>query len=194
MRHWIMAVLMLAGACGCISMPEYMPVRTYVVEPEVAVTAATPTDKALAVRPLDAARPYRQAIVYRDAGQVLGYFDSAQWSELPEQVVTRTLLDALARTGRFRDVGYHTDLRAPDYILTGELRRFDLIKTSEPWTAYVEVRLELRGVLSPEVLWAQTLTATEPLGANDVAALPPAISKAVSNVIGKAVEEIAGAV
>jgi len=194
MRYWMLTLGMAAAVCGCISTPEYVPVRTYVVEPDVAVTQATPIDKSLAVRPLDAARPYRQTVVFRDQGQVLGYFDNAQWAELPEQVVTRTLLDSLSRTARFRDVGYHTDLRAPDYILTGELRRFDLIKTNEPWTAYVEVRLELRAVLSPDILWAQTLTATEPLGANDVSALPPAMSKAVSAIITKAVEGIVGAV
>lgn len=178
--------------CGCLTAPKLSPIHTYVVEPKPAVATAEPTGKTLGVRQLEASRPYREQIVYRDKGMTLGYFPNAEWAELPAQVVTRALKDALIQSGRFTDVGDAGDLVSPDYILTGQLREFDLVRSTEPWTANVEIRLELRGAMLPEIVWAQTLSAKENLKKDDVSALPAAMSKAVSGVIEEAVAGISG--
>jgi ABC-type uncharacterized transport system auxiliary subunit len=186
LRYLMVPILM----CGCLTAPKLSPVQIYLVEPKPQVAAAEPAGKTLGVRQIEAARPYREQIAYRDKGMVLGYYPNAEWAELPAQIVTRALIDALTQSHRFSDVGYAGDLVSPDFILTGELRQFDLVRSTEPWTAAVEVRLELRGAMSPEIVWGQTLSATENLAKNEVSALPEAMSKAVSRVIEQAVAGI----
>ena len=186
-RGMIVAALVVAG---CVSR-TYTPETLYVLAPEVRVSRAQPTDRTLGMRPLQAARPYKQAIVFRAPGHVLGQYDSSLWAELPSDAVTRALADAIRETGRFRDVGNAADMNAPDLILTGELRKLEEVRTTEPWTAECEIRIELREARGPEAVWAATLRATEPLAKNDVSALPAAMSRAVATVLNQAASRIA---
>jgi ABC-type uncharacterized transport system auxiliary subunit len=130
-------------------------------------------------------------IVYRDADSELGQYENVEWAELPRDAVVRALLDAVIATGRFADAGLATNMTQPNLILTGQLRKFDLDRTSKPWKAICEVRLELRETFGTALLYGETLTATQPLAENEIAALPPAMSAAVSQVIRKAATEIA---
>jgi len=176
-------------AAGCAT-ARYTPVTRYALEPEVRVSEAGALPTALGVRTMEAARPYKQRVVYRDSGFVVGSYDTIEWAELPADVVTRTLIDAIAATHRFKDVGNAGNLPSPDLILTGTLRRFDEVHTTDPWAAECEVRLELRDIQQPEALWAATLTATEPLDRNQTSALPAAMSRAVAKIVKQAVEAI----
>ena len=186
-RGMIVAVLVVAG---CVT-HTYAPPDVYVLAPEIGVSTTQPTDRTLGMRPLQAARPYKQAIVFRAPGHILGQYDSALWAELPSDALTRALADAIRGTGRFRDVGNAADMNAPDLILTGELRKLDEVRTTDPWTAECEVRLELREARGPEVVWAATLSATEPLAKNEVSALAAAMSRAVATVLNQAASRIA---
>lgn len=188
MRYGVFAIALIGLACAT---PGYTPITRYFIDANVDVAKAQPSDKTLGVRALDAERPYKQKIVYRDAGFVLGNHEMIEWAELPRDVVTRALIDALVATGRFKDVGDAVNLAAPDLILTGELRKFDEVRTTDPWTAQCEVRLELREAQGPQALWAGTLSARVPLERNETAALAPAMSRAVAEIVKKAAEQIA---
>ena len=82
-------------------------------------------------------------------------------------------------------------MSTPDLILTGELRKLDEVRTTEPWTAECEIRLELREAQGPEAVWAATLSAREPLAKNGVSALAAAMSRAVARVLNQAASRIA---
>jgi ABC-type uncharacterized transport system auxiliary subunit len=185
---WIAGVCLLAGCATT----QYTPTTRYRLDPVVDIKAGTPGEGSLGIRALIAARPYKQAIVSQDAGYVLSYSSHEEWSELPSATITRTLTDALAATKRFKDVGDAVNLAAPDYILTGELRKFDLDRAESAWSAVCEVRLELRKGMTREPVWAETLTASEPLPKNEVTALPAAMSRAVGKVVTQAATAIAG--
>lgn len=195
MRYGASAILVLLLS-GCLTGAKYEPTTRYVLQPEVAGTAntgassATTSGKSLGIRRLEAARPYRQAIAYLDAGYVLGNYETAEWAELPSDTVTRALTDALAATGRFSDVGNAADMKVPDLILTGQVRRFEEVRTAEPWTAVCEVRLELRDGQNPVAVWSGTLSSSEPLERNDCSGLAAAMSKAVSKVVAEGVRAI----
>jgi len=190
MRHGMIAAVLVAA--GCVTSPTYTSPALYVLAPEVRVDALEPTEHTLGIRPLQAARPYKEAIVYRAPGHVLGQYESALWAELPSDVVTRALADALRATGLFRDVGNAADMNSPDLVLTGELRRLDEVQTTDPWTAHCELRLELREARGPGAVWADTLEAAEPLATNDVSALAEAMNRAVGRVLNEATGAIAG--
>ena len=187
MRFTMLAAALIALGCATSNQSA----TRYVLDVRPDAPKAQPLDKSLGIRPLEAARPYKERIVYRDENYTLGAYETVEWAELPRDMLTRALTDALVATGRYRDVGNASDMTLPDYILTGELRRFDEVRTTDQWTAECEVRLELRQAQGPEAVWAATLTAKEPLAEDDVSALPAAMSKAVAAIIKQAVEQIA---
>jgi ABC-type uncharacterized transport system auxiliary subunit len=84
-------------------------------------------------------------------------------------------------------------LSVPDYVLGGELRRFDLDQTGETWQAVCEVRIEVRAYRENRLLWAGTLRESQPLAENSIAALSPAMSSALARVVEQAVSGIAAA-
>lgn len=191
MRHLIVALMLvtLVGA-GCLT-HSYQPMLRYTIDPVIEVSKAEPTARTLGIRTIEADRPYTQKIRFRDPGHVLGQYSLREWAQSPRDVVTRAISDAIVATGRFKDVGDAAYLAQPDLILTGELRKFDEVRTTEPWTAECEVRLELRQSLGPNALWAATLSAQEPLKKKDLSSLAAAMSKAVARIAVEAAEEIA---
>lgn len=189
-------LLIVAGisvAPGCFTGAPYQPTVRYTLETRCDVARAEPSGRSLGVRAVETALPYKQKIVFRDAGLVLGQYEHAEWSELPRDFVTRALMDAIIATGRFADVGDASDMAMPDLILTGYLRKFDEVRTAEPWAAECEVRLRLerREPKPAKALWEDTLSARVPLEHNHVSALADAMSKAVAKIVREAAEAIA---
>jgi ABC-type uncharacterized transport system auxiliary subunit len=185
-----MLLAAIIAATGCAT-PKFTPPTKYVLEPQVKVEAVPTTQKTLGIRSLQAARPYKQKVVYRDVGFVLGEYACIEWAEMPADTLTRVLTDALVSTHRFKDVGEASDLSVPDLVLTGEVRRFYVDRTTESWTAVCEARVEIRDSASPDAVWAETLRETEPLERNEPSALPAAMTRVVEKIIGKAASEIA---
>ena len=188
-RIFACSIIVLAAGCAAT---RYTPVLQYSLTPVVQVRPAEKTDRELAVRPLDAARPYRANIVVFHKPNVIESVDGKSWAEWPRDVVTRALYDAVTASGRFKDVGMAADLQLPDLMLTGEVRAFDLIAHEEPWIAVCEARLEVREVGTGKLRWAKTIRKQAPLAANDEAQLPYAMGEAVSQVVNEAAGEIAG--
>jgi ABC-type uncharacterized transport system auxiliary subunit len=186
------SIVALLIAAGCAT-PTYDPVTSFAVEPKIDVPQAAPTIDILGVRPLEYGRPYRQPIAYRDKGFVLGAYEKFEWAELPRDIVTRALIDAISASRKYQDVGLAALMARPNLLLTGQLRKFDLDRTADPWKANVEVSLSLRPALEPNVVWSGVLTATAPLATNDVAELPEAMSKAVADIATQAATAIAAA-
>lgn len=184
------ALLLVLAAAGCFTV-RYTPVVHLALDIHPAVAAAAPTGKSLGIRPLIPGLPYKQNVVYRESGHVLSYGENVNWAEAPREVVTRAVADALVATGRFADVGDAADLRSPDLVLTGQIRKFDEVHTAEPWAAECEVRLELRAGLERRAVWAKTLFASEPLPRHDPAGLAEAMGKAVTRVAEQAAAAIA---
>ncbi|MBM3290162.1 MAG: hypothetical protein FJY92_08435, partial [Candidatus Hydrogenedentes bacterium] len=161
----------------------------YAIEPKPAISPVESSGKSLAVRPLEPARPYKQNVVYRQ-GPELGVYTTVEWAELPSDAATRALIDALVASHRFSDVAKAADLGIPGLILTGQLRRFDLVRDVSPWSAVCEIRLELREGGARALVWEKTLTASEPLATDGNESLPAAMNAALTRVIHEAVTEI----
>jgi len=189
MRNPILALALIALA-GCAT-PTYVPTTRYYIEPQIDVKPVNTIDKSLGIRPLEPAGPYKQNVIYRTGGFILGEHATIQWAEIPSAVVTRALTDAIVATKRFKDVGNAADLKMPDFILVGELRKFDEDRTVDPWAAKCEVRLELRPTNGTDTGWADTLAIRVPLEQNDTSALPKAMSNAITQIIKKTAETIA---
>lgn len=187
----LLTVAVVFPGAGCIT-STYKPTRFYALEPVVQVAAVETVPKVLGVRPLEPAQPYtKRQMVYRAEDRVLGFQQYDEWSELPGDTVTRTLMDALVATKRFADVGNASDVGASDLILTGQLRKFDEVRSGDPWAAECEIRLELREGLARTLVWANTLSVRKPLGKRSPAGFAAAMNDAVSEMAQEAAEQIA---
>lgn len=189
MRFKLAAMSLVLLGAGCVGLNKATPPLRYAIEPRPEIAAVESSGKSLAVRPLEPARPYKQNVVYRN-GPELGIYTLVEWAELPSDAATRALTDALNASHRFTDVAKATDLAAPDLILTGQLRRFDLVRDADPWLAVCEIRLELRAGVARELVWAGTIRASEPLATQGNESLPGAMNAALTRVIQEAVTGI----
>lgn len=188
------AGLILALA-GCLAPRTVIPTRYYTLAPQLTVETADPLKKSLGYRPLDVAQPYDRRMAYLGENYVLGYRDGEEWSVKPGEAVTQALADALAASRHFQDVGNAAEMGPPDLMLTGKVRKFHENRTQSPWTAELEVRLELRDVSGNASVWADTLHVEVPLDKVKTAnALAAAMSHAVSQVVQQAVAAMVNAV
>lgn len=183
----VSTLVLLSGCFG----GQYTPTNYYAIAPEVSVDAAASAGLSLAVQALDYVRIYKERMVYRDGEHRMGYHELDRWAELPRDAVTRSLVDALALSKRFTDVGYTHEVPRPDLILTGEIREFDEIRTTEPWIARCSIHLLLRERAGETFLWSETLTATRELETKDADGLAAAMGGALADVIAEATRKIA---
>jgi len=195
MKPLLSALFCVACFAGCLTGGEITPTVRYALEPPLTVSAGgEPIGKTIGIRPLEAARPYREAMVYLDEGNVLGQRVKEAWADRPDAVVTRAIADALAATGRFADVGDAANMARPDYQLTGEVRFFRENRTASPWVGEVEVRLELREALDVRQPWSATLRKAVPMADETGASAADALALAVSHLAADAAQAITAAV
>ncbi len=180
----VMGVLIAAGA-GCLR-PEFTPTRLYALAPEISAPAAEPSGASLGVRPLDAARPYRERMMYRDETNALEPYYGVEWAESPRDAVTAALKDVLRDTGHFGDVGDATHMLGPDYLLMGVIRRFEEDRAASPPEAVIELRLELRDGAARTGIWSDTILVRTPMERPGPEALAAAMSEAVAEAVAEA--------
>lgn len=184
MRSVAIALAVLAAGCGT---SNYTPTSYFAVDPPIAVDVAPTLDASLGLRPMSAPRTYSKGIVAREANLEVVYLPRVAWMDRPENMLTRALTDAIADTRRFQDVGNAADMFVPGYVLTGELRRFDILRHDAPWSVLCEARLELRKGQEREPVWQETLRAERPVEGSNV----PAAARAMSDALGALASEAA---
>lgn len=192
MRYGLILVGSLVLA-GCLTPREVTPVARYALSPTLEVAKSAPTDLSLGMRELKAARPYRQAMVFLDAGSHMGQRAKQEWAERPDEVLGRAILDAVAQSGRFADCGNAAEMARPDLILTGEVRRFEEDRTTSPWTAVVEVRIEIRRARDVGLVWGETLVAREPMAGEAASDAAAAMETAIARVAERVAAGVAAA-
>jgi ABC-type uncharacterized transport system auxiliary subunit len=190
MKALIVLVTVLAVGCATST---YVPTSYYAIDPQISVEQAPPIDATIGLRPLSSPRTYSKGIVAREADLEVVYIPHVSWTEEPHNMVARALTDAIAGTQRFEDVGNAADMFAPTYVLTGQLRRFDILREETPWQALCEVRLELRAGQKREPVWQDTLQVSVPVQGEDVSAAARALSQAVAELATSAANAIVAA-
>ncbi len=193
--HTIMMAVFVAtmalGLSGCLTPQDYTPLAQYTIQPDFnAIPRSKPAKISLGIRRFSAAQPLKRDIFYRDPELRVGNLLDAQWAEFPADMMTRYIFDAATASERFDDVGLATDVSRPTFILTGDVRRFDLNREQDPWRADCEVHFELRTVQNSSAVWSDTLLASVPMTENKIPALPIAMSEAAALVIQHAVGAI----
>jgi ABC-type uncharacterized transport system auxiliary subunit len=178
---------------GCLTPGAVQLQPQYLLAPAPKVPTAPPSTVTLGVRAFAAARPCQslQMAWHRPEEARIAYHAEGQWAEMPAATVTRAITDALAETARFADVGNAAELIRPDWLLTGELRRFYEMRAGDARMAEIELRLELRTARDKALLWAETLRAETPMNAATPQALAEAMQAALASIAERAATAIA---
>jgi ABC-type uncharacterized transport system auxiliary subunit len=188
-RAALFVILSFPAVTGCVR-PHIVPTTYYTIAPSVSVEKAEPTDHTLGIRPLSAPLLYKTPILYTEGLEVRAY-PHAEWAMKPSDMVTRTITDAIVATKRFQDAGDAFHVKRPELLLVGDLRKFEVDRDAMPPEAVCEVRLELRETFGTRLLWADVVSARVPLENDHISAVPPAMSKAVTQVANQAAAMIA---
>ena len=193
MSRFLLLACTAALLSGCLTPGAITPTMRYTVEPTPELARVAPGTLTLGIRPLAVARPYDLTmVVYHGGGMPLEYKRHAEWAERPEDVVTRAITDAIASAGRFADVGDAALMGPPDYILTGEVRRYRENRAGAVPVAELELRLELRRAMKSGAPWAKTLRQAVPLEGDSASALAAAMTIAIETIAERAAAEIVG--
>jgi ABC-type uncharacterized transport system auxiliary subunit len=185
-----LCTVLIVSIAGCLSAGEYVPIQRFALNGNLDIASVPSTNLTVGVRPLEYVRFYKEPMVYRQGDYAIAYDAYHHWAELPRDAVTRVLIDGLTETEGFADAGYAYALPRPDFIVTGELRRFDQMRSTEPWTAVCEARFEIRDRSTGAVRWSETLSAEAELPSQDAAGFAAAMSQAVGELVTNAVERI----
>lgn len=193
--HLCLLTLAAVTLAGCLGAIPYTPIQRYGIVPEIDPVQRETAAGSIAIRPLEYAEPYTTTMVYRPDQYTVAYRDAEDWAEPPRDSVTRALLDSLAATNYFSDVGTASDVPLPRYILTGQVRRFDEMRTTQPPHALLEVRINVRENGRPgRAVMSQTYRETVSMNDTSAGALAEAMTEAVSIVVANATEDIVSAV
>ena len=186
---WAIA-LPAALLSGCLTPNSVEPTRYYTVDAAPQSPGEAATELSLGMRALVAARPYKLEIAYRAEANRLAYFPRSEWAELPGTLVSRSLMDAIAASKIFSDAGDAATMARPDFIFTGELRRFEADYTGDTPKFVVTISGSIRATGEGKNLWMDEVEARVPLenaspyGASDasLADIARAASEAVALV------------
>ena len=198
----VCALFLLALSGGCLTPSTIAPMRYYTVSPEPSLQKEQPHQKSLGMRPLIAARPYKLEIAYRSGPNQLAYIPNAEWAELPSTAAGRAISDGIVGSQIFTDAGDAMVMARPDFVLTGELRRFEADYTTSPPVFVVAVDGAIRSTPDGVALWQSQIEVQVPLESNlaergsdsALTDLAQAASEAVSQLSEKVCEEIRQAI
>lgn len=201
----LLGVLLTATAnlSGCLTASTISPTRYYTISPETPVEAVTSSGKSLGMRPLIGAKPYKLAVAYTAEDNRLAYFQNAEWADLPATMVNRALTDGLIKLEGFSEVDDAANIARPNFILTGELRRFEADYNREIPAAVVEIICIIRDTESGASLWQGYVTGETPLPTGaageslhsdaSLAGVAEAMSASVASVVTQACKKIGAA-
>lgn len=199
-RPPILAVLSvlftLLGAAGC-SVPEPAPRdRFYVLAPEIPMTpsGSEPLAATLLVRDL-AARGFLggRQILYRTREQPLEIrrYDLLLWEEPAGRAIAGALALALEAAALFEFVVLPAQGSRADFVLGGNLERFEHLPTAERPTVTADFTLTLVGGRDRRPLFSRRYQGTEPTAGQGPEDLARAFNRLAGRLIGQAVQDIA---
>ncbi|HOE64579.1 MAG TPA: ABC-type transport auxiliary lipoprotein family protein [Candidatus Sumerlaeota bacterium] len=159
---------------------------------DVRVPEARGDGGGLAIFPFDAASAIERRMLIRISETQIEYDDYEMWAEPPQEMATRAFAEGLEKSGVFARTASSDDLPADLFgrILTGKLERFEWDRSSEPATAYIEARLELRGANRGNYFWGERISAREPLAEETPAAYAEASRKALRRLIEQTAQKL----
>jgi cholesterol transport system auxiliary component len=191
-----LAGLLAALLAACASAPPAEQDRFFRLEPPApAPVAGRPVPATLVVREL-AARGFEggRAIVYRTAESPLetNRYRNLLWEQPPGVALAGLLADGLRAVDLFELVILPDQRARTQYLLEGELARFEHQPTEQPPQVTAEFSLTLVRTRDRSPLATRRYAGTEPVPNATPVAMAEAFNRLTGRLVGEAVRDLAG--
>ncbi len=189
-----LAVVLALTLAGCGSAPPIQPDRFFSLEP-VALEgpAGAPADSTLMVNDL-AARGFLggRQIVYRTREQplVVDRYPSLLWAEPPSRALAQNLVNGLRAAEVFAVVSIPPDRARPDYLLGGELERFEHLPTDRPPRVVGTVNLALVRASDRQTMASLQYSGEGPVDGDTPEAMADAFNRLAARLVAEAVRDL----
>ncbi len=190
------AVALMAGllAVGCGGGERTRDIYFSLASDVVVSPTSTAIPGTLRVSPL-AARGFigGSRIVYRTAEDPLQVqrYNEFLWEEVPARAIADDIVAAMRAARVFDNVVTAGDPARADYLITGELSRFEHLPTARPPGVSAELSLALVDGKTRRLLVSKTYTGFEPTAASaDGRTTPEAMAAAFNRLTGRLISEL----
>ncbi|WP_295405611.1 ABC-type transport auxiliary lipoprotein family protein [uncultured Thiocystis sp.] len=198
LRHrWYALSLALLALGGCGSSAPLQRDRFYALEPPPSIqapgNAATPA--ILQVNHL-AARGFLggRQIVYRDHRQPprVERYEELLWEDPVPRAMSQVLVSAIRDAGLCRVVAIPADRARADYLLGGEVERFEHRPTEQPPRVVAVLNLSLVSARDRHAVWTRRYSGEEPVQAATPDAMAEAFNRLAGRLAGEVVRDLRG--
>lgn len=186
--YWLPVLSLIAFLNGCSS---YLPTDFYLIRVEpVPALEAEPFPFQIEVGDVRAPVRYQNQMVFRRGPYQVGFYEHSRWAALPSEMVRRSLIDALNRSGLFPRVELIGQNPRAAVRLLAEIESFDQVIDGKDLKADFSMIIEAVRSDTGSTIWSCRAAAEIPQGGSGE--LAAAMSEAVGRALGKAIEEMSG--
>jgi cholesterol transport system auxiliary component len=183
-----------SGLAGCGSAPPVQPDRFYSLEPvALAGPAGPPAPFILMVNDL-AARGLLggRQIVYRTREQplIVDRYESLLWAEPPTRALAQNLVNGIRAARVFDFVAIPADRARADFLLGGEVERFEHRPTDQPPRVVGTINLVLVRADDRRSIASRQYSGEERVAGNDPEAMADAFNRLVARLVAAAVQDL----
>jgi ABC-type uncharacterized transport system auxiliary subunit len=182
----ILLAMIVAGICGCGSIPE---TKYYQLKPPSENSAAAAGDTlpiTLLVGPLKASHLYREdRLVYSSDSEEMGTYQNHRWAEPPTEMVQELLWRSLRASHRYSGVFMLASSSRGDFLLQGNLYDFKEV-SGGTLSARVSLELELRDTKTGAIVWTHSYSHDEPVSGKNVPAVVAALDQNAQEFVSDA--------
>jgi cholesterol transport system auxiliary component len=185
------------GLAGCGSAPPAQPDRFYSLEPAALEgPAGPPTPSIVMVNDL-AARGLLggRQIVYRTREQplVVDRYDRLLWAEPPTRALAQNLVNGLRAAQVFAFVAIPADRVRADYLLGGEVERFEHLPTDQPPRVVGTMNLALVRAHDRRSVASRQYSGEERVDGGSPEAMAAAFNRLAARLVAEAVRDLKAA-
>jgi len=180
-----LAIFALA-ACGG-SVPE----THYYALPSESLQLRPGDGPSLAIETLDTARPYDDdRMVYRVDSYRIDFYEYHRWAAPPGALVADYLVEAFARSGRFRAVARGPEARGSLAIGGRVVALEEIDATPTRWLGHVAVNLVATDRATGDVVWSEQLDERVPMPTRSPDGLARAAAVGLARIAARAIPAI----
>jgi uncharacterized lipoprotein YmbA len=185
----ITALVGMTGCAGKIQYPSY-----YVLNLPVPASHSSPQAPVfgpVAVRDFGAPGYLKEGpIVYREAGDRLGFYDYHRWAVDPRRAVSDALIQEMRSRGVFRSVDRYDGHENPEGMLTGEILHLEEVDDGTNVSIEVTLAARLTNFETGKVLWQDTATQTAKLDHRSIPGVVGEMSRDLETAISHLVSSM----
>jgi len=146
---------------------------------------------AVAVRRFETPAYLRQGrIVYREAPEVLDFYEYHRWAAELGPTVTTAVIDSIRSARLFSFVKPYDGQDKPDYLMTGRLERLDEIDYGGIVRVETKLSAELVDLRTGSTVWTGDATTTSNVETSNVNSVVAAMNRALQQNIDRLVSEM----